>query len=103
MGLIKTLLGVVILVAIIVFGYWLYATYTIASADDEIWVKVNSNLPDPLRQWACSEVNGRLSAADAPTGCGDVWDTAAAPTGSSLSIPQEQPAETAPDSSPSGY
>jgi hypothetical protein len=106
MGLIKTLLGVVILVANIVFGYWLYATYTIASADDEIWVKVNSNMPAPLRKWACAEVNGRVGTADAPTGCGDAWETAAAPTGRGSTIPQEPPAETAPsstNSSPSGY
>jgi hypothetical protein len=75
MGFIKTLLGIVILVAIIVFGYWLYATYTIASANDEIWVQVNSKMPDPLRKWACSQVNGRIgrTSAQAPTGCSDAW------------------------------
>lgn len=76
MGLIKTLLGIVILVAIIVFGYWLYATYTIAAADDEMWVEVNSRMPDPLRKWSCNEVNGRIAAAEAPTGCEDAWKTA---------------------------
>ncbi|HEY7644219.1 MAG TPA: hypothetical protein VH858_04220 [Hyphomicrobiales bacterium] len=76
MGLIKTLLGIVILVAIIVFGYWLYATYTIAAADDEMWVEVNSRMPDPLRKWSCNEVNGRIAAAEAPTGCEDAWRTA---------------------------
>ena len=74
MGFIKTLLGIVILVAIIVFGYWLYATYTIASANDEIWVEVNSRMPDPLRKWACGEVSGRIGGgAQAPTGCADAW------------------------------
>jgi hypothetical protein len=74
MGFLKTLLGIVILVAIIVFGYWLYATYTIASANDEIWVQVNSRMPDPLRKWACGEVNGRIGAsAQAPVGCTDSW------------------------------
>jgi hypothetical protein len=76
MGLIKTLLGIVILVAIIVFGYWLYATYTIAAADDEMWVQVNSRMPEPLRKWSCKEVNGRIGGSDAPTGCSDVWKTA---------------------------
>lgn len=74
MGVIKTLLGIVILVAIIVFGYWLYATYTIASANDQIWVEVNSRMPDPLRKWACGEVNGRIGKTEqAPTGCVDAW------------------------------
>lgn len=78
MGVLKTLLGVVILVAIAVFGYWLYATYTIASSDDQLWVKVNSNLPDPLRKWSCTEVNARIEAPQAPEGCADVWKTAGA-------------------------
>ncbi len=95
MGFIKTLLGIVILVAIIVFGYWLYATYTIASADDEIWVQVNSNMPDPLRKWACAEVNTRITASDAPMGCTDVWQSSA-PSNGTGAAPTEQPAETAP-------
>jgi hypothetical protein len=78
MGFIKTLLGIVILAAIIVFGYWLYATYTIASANDEIWIEVNSRMPDPLRKWACAEVNGRVGgSAKAPIGCIDAWGATA--------------------------
>ena len=69
MGLIRTLLGIVVLLAIIVVGYWVYATYTIASANDEIWVEVNSRMPDPLRKWACNEVKTRLKAPQNPTGC----------------------------------
>ena len=73
MGFIRTLLGIVVLLAIIVFGYWLYATYTIATANDNMWVEVNSHMPDPLRKWACTEVKTRLNTPDAPTGCGDAW------------------------------
>jgi hypothetical protein len=75
MGFIRTLLGLVVLVAIVVFGYWLYATYTIASANDDIWVQVNSRMPDPLRKWSCAEVKTRVggTASQAPTGCVDAW------------------------------
>jgi hypothetical protein len=104
MGVIKTLLGIVILVAIIVFGYWLYATYTIGSADDGIWIKVNSNLPAPLREWSCAEVNSRVQDAEAPAGCGGFWQTAETvePAPAAESIPPaepvtESPAESAPD------
>ncbi|MGF1619160.1 MAG: hypothetical protein ACFCUR_00945 [Rhodomicrobiaceae bacterium] len=105
MGVIKTLLGIVILLAIIVFGYWLYATYTIGSADDEIWIKVNSNLPAPLREWSCAEVNSRVLDAEAPEGCGGFWQAAEtvepAPAAGSIpsaeSVVTESPAETAPD------
>jgi hypothetical protein len=73
--MIRTLLGIVVLLAIIVFGYWLYATYTIGSADDQMWTEVNSRMPDPLRKWACAEVKTRIggSASRAPTGCVDAW------------------------------
>jgi hypothetical protein len=73
--MIRTLLGIVVLLAIIVFGYWLYATYTIGSADDQMWTEVNSRMPDPLRKWACAEVKTRIggSASQAPTGCVDAW------------------------------
>jgi hypothetical protein len=59
MGFIRSLLGIVVLLAIIVFGYWLYATYTIASANDEMWVEVNSRMPDPLRKWKSRTVSAR--------------------------------------------
>lgn len=73
MDFIKTLLGIVILVAIVVFGYWLYATYTMASADDEVWIKVNNNMPDPLRKWSCESVNKRFKTVKAPIGCNEFW------------------------------
>ena len=73
MGFIRTLLGIVVLLAIIIVGYWLYATYTIANANDEIWVTVNSKMPDPLRKWACAEAKKRLSTSPAPIGCSDAW------------------------------
>jgi hypothetical protein len=69
MGFIRSLLGIVVLLAIIVVGYWLYATYTIASANDETWVQVNSRMPEPLRKWSCNEVKNRLQTPGEPTGC----------------------------------
>lgn len=69
MGFIRTLLGLVVLVAIIVVGYWLYATYTIATSNDQMWVEVNSRMPDPMRKWACNEVKVRLNTPGEPTGC----------------------------------
>ncbi len=80
-GVIKTLLGMVILVAILVFGYWLYATYTSATADDRIWAQINEKMPDQLRQWSCEQMNARLAEAEAPDSCADVWQTAVTPQG----------------------
>jgi hypothetical protein len=79
MGALKTLMGMVILVAILVFGYWLYATYSSASADDRIWAQINENMPDQLRKWSCQQMNARLKEEEAPESCADVWQTAIAP------------------------
>ncbi len=88
MGVIKGFLGIVILLAIAVFGYWLYASYTLTNTDDEIWMQINGNLPDPLREWSCKEVNTRIKTAEAPAGCAGFWDTASVPA-----IEQPAPAE----------
>lgn len=79
MGVIKTLLGMVILLAILVFGYWLYATYTSATADDRIWAQINERMPEQLRKWSCEQMNARLPEAETPDSCADVWQTAIAP------------------------
>lgn len=75
MGVIRTLLGLVLILAVIIFGYWLYATYSITNANDEMWVQVNSQMPDPLRRWSCSEVKSRIggTVTQAPSGCTDAW------------------------------
>lgn len=79
MGVLKTLLGIVILLAILVFGYWLYATYMSASSDDRIWAQINENMPQQLRTWSCEQMNARLAEDEAPASCADVWQTAVAP------------------------
>jgi hypothetical protein len=74
MGFIRTLLGLVILLAIIVGGYWVYATYTITSPNDDMWGQVNSYMPEPARRWSCAEVKNRFgTAAQAPASCIGLW------------------------------
>jgi hypothetical protein len=77
MGFIRTLLGLVILAVILVFGYWLYASYSTAPAAP-YWAEINSYMPDPLRRWSCQQTRGRLAAAgqpagSAPLGCEGNW------------------------------
>ncbi len=79
MGFIKTLLGLVILAAILVFGYWLYAT-KMTAPNAPYWAEINSYMPDPLRQWSCQETKARVTPADAtqpapsaPVSCEGVW------------------------------
>jgi hypothetical protein len=71
MGFIKTILSLAIVLAIVVFGYWLYATYTSPSAgNDRIWVTINSYMPEPLKKWSCDEIKARsASGTPAPATC----------------------------------
>jgi hypothetical protein len=77
MGFLKTLLGLVILAAILVFGYWLYAT-KMTAPNAPYWAEINSYMPDALRQWSCQETKTRLTAGgqpapEAPASCAGNW------------------------------
>lgn len=61
MNFIKTLLGLVILLVIIVFGYWLYASYYTAPAAP-YWAEINTYMPDPLRRFSCDKTREREGA-----------------------------------------
>lgn len=70
MGFIRTIFSLLIVFIIIVFGYWLYATYTTANAsNDKIWVNINQYMPDPLRKWSCDEIKARTGATETPMTC----------------------------------
>jgi hypothetical protein len=56
--------------AVVLCGFWLYATYTIDQPYDEVWIGLNSHMPSPLRKWSCAIVKGRLVRPGlAPLGC----------------------------------
>ncbi len=60
MGFIKAILSLVILAVILVFGYWLYASY-VSAPDAPYWAEINGKLPDPLRRFSCEQVKKRVS------------------------------------------
>jgi hypothetical protein len=60
MGFIKTVLSLVLLVAVAVFGYWLYAAYSL-TPDTPYWAQINTNMPDPLKRYACEEMRKRVT------------------------------------------
>jgi hypothetical protein len=62
MGFIRAVISLVILFIIIVFGYWLYATY-VSAPDAPYWAKINTYMPDPLRRFSCDQVKKRGAAA----------------------------------------
>lgn len=73
MGLIRAILGIAIVFLIVVFGYWLYATYTVTTGTADTWAAINNQMPDPLRKWSCTEVKARATGAAPPLSCSDAW------------------------------
>ncbi|MCB1547435.1 MAG: hypothetical protein KDJ41_06300 [Hyphomicrobiaceae bacterium] len=68
----KFLIAIIVLAVVAVGGLWGYKTYSIASANDEMWVAINSRLPAPLRTWSCDTVKERIkpkAGGKAPAGC----------------------------------
>ncbi len=63
MGLIRTLLSLALLFVIVVFGYWLYAAYSL-TPDTPYWTEINRRMPDPLRRYACQQM--RTHAGSGP-------------------------------------
>ena len=74
MGFIRTIFGLLILLLIIVFGYWLYASY-VTAPEAPYWAQINGYMPEPLRHWSCAQTKGRAGNAPStpPAGCEDSW------------------------------
>jgi hypothetical protein len=68
MGLIKAVISLAILFLIIVFGYWLYASY-VSAPDAPYWAQINTYMPDPLRRFSCAQVKKRVTAPITGAGC----------------------------------
>jgi hypothetical protein len=55
-----------ILVLIIVFGYWLYASF-VSAPDAPYWAQINTYMPDPLRRFSCEQVKKRGVTSPIPS------------------------------------
>lgn len=66
MRLIGTLINLIILVLIVIFGYWLYATF-VSAPGAPYWDEINSNLPGAMRRWSCEQVLKREPTAKPPS------------------------------------
>ncbi len=112
MAVIRTFFGLILIFIFVVFGYWMYATYTLRSADNAVWDGINGMMPEVLRQWSCSEIRQRAGADPAPKSCAEFWDVpgpeAAAAPGlegdADTATPDDEPEalETAPASATGG-
>lgn len=71
MGLIRILL----LLILVVGGYWAYYVYASGEPYDEIGTAINSHLPADARAFACAELKKRhgATAINPPAGCEAYW------------------------------
>lgn len=77
MRLLGSLLLMLVLVVLLLGGYWAFLTQTIDAPYHEVWIGLNSPLPEPLRAWSCGAVEARLGpAAVPPYGCEGLWGRA---------------------------
>jgi hypothetical protein len=69
-NVLRRLFSLIIFVAVATGCFWLYRTLTLANPNDEAWVAINSQLPEPVRTWSCQTVRKRLAdPGPAPAGC----------------------------------
>jgi len=61
MGLIRALINLIILILIVIFGYWLYASF-VSAPNAPYWAEINRNMPDALRRFSCEQVRKRQAA-----------------------------------------
>ncbi|MGO9363523.1 MAG: hypothetical protein ACLP02_08675 [Rhodomicrobium sp.] len=66
MGFIKALINLIVLILIVTFGYWLYASF-VSAPNASYWAEINRNMPDPLRRFSCEQVRKRETAAPIPS------------------------------------
>jgi|GEM_PF-2136525 len=73
MGFIKTIFGLVIILVIVVFGYWLYASY-MTSPNAPYWAEINGYMPEPLRRFSCAQTKQRVGPGTPPPSCQGYWE-----------------------------
>jgi hypothetical protein len=56
----RTILSLLLLAIVVVFGYWLYGAYAL-TPDTPYWAQINTNMPDSLKRYACGEMKKRVS------------------------------------------
>ncbi len=62
MGFIRTVLSLIIIFIVAVFGYWLYGSF-VSAPNAPYWAEINRNMPDPLRRYSCEQVRKREATA----------------------------------------
>lgn len=72
-----SIIRVLLVVVLVVGGYWAYYVYASGEPYDEIGTAINSRLPADARAFACAELKRRHGAAATapPAGCEPYWSS----------------------------
>lgn len=77
--------GILVLIVVGFFGFWLYYVTTAPDAFDSIGIEINNIMPEPLNTWGCQQLYARFGDERAPYGCVaddyTSWKVAPAPAG----------------------
>lgn len=67
----RGLVRLIVLLVVIVGGYWAYYVFASADPNDKFGVMINENLPLSAREYACKTLKDRFGDINAPKGCGE--------------------------------
>lgn len=69
----RTVLGTAVLMVVVLIvvlgGFWLRYVLNTASPYDEVGIELNTRMPGPLRQWGCDHLHANFAGAIPPYGC----------------------------------
>lgn len=78
----RGLVRLIVVLVIIVGGYWAYYAFAAANPNDGLGVEINKRFPTAARQFACEKLKERFGDINPPEGCADFafWAPAAPAT-----------------------
>ncbi|MCX5515079.1 hypothetical protein C3941_12045 [Kaistia algarum] len=75
----RGLVRLIILLIVVVGGYWAYYVFASADPNDKFGVMINEKLPLSAREYACTKLKERFGDINAPNGCGEFAEWAPKP------------------------
>jgi multidrug efflux pump len=63
---IRAIIKLIILILVVIFSYWLYATL-VSAPNAPYWAGINRSMPDALRRFSCEQVHKREPASPLPS------------------------------------
>ena len=69
MKLLRVLLLMVVVVGVVLGGFWFRYVSNTESPYDEVGIELNSRMPQPIRKWGCDKLHANFAGAIPPYGC----------------------------------